>query len=81
MVAARQDKVVPPAATKALHDSIGEQAELIWLDAGHVGSGKYLLSEIVRIQDFFTEWNQEGWDYRRNLFWPDYGSLFCRITS
>ncbi|MDG2391038.1 MAG: alpha/beta hydrolase family protein [Planctomycetaceae bacterium] len=60
MVAARQDKVVPPAATKALHDSIGEQAELIWLDAGHVGSGKYLLSEIVRIQDFFTEWNQES---------------------
>ena len=60
MVAARQDKVVPPAATEALYNSIGEQAELIWLDAGHVGSGKYLLSEIVRIQQFFTEWNEES---------------------
>jgi len=59
MVAARQDEVVPPEATIALHKSIGEQVGLIWLDAGHVSSGKYLLSEIVRLQKFFTQWDTE----------------------
>lgn len=59
MVAARQDEVVPPAATRALHQAIGQRAELVWLDAGHVGAAKFLLTEIVRLQNFFQDWDDE----------------------
>ena len=58
MVAARKDEVVPPAATLALHKTIGPQAQLIWLDAGHVSSAKFLLGEIVRLQAFFQDWDE-----------------------
>lgn len=57
MVAAREDEVVPPAATLALHQAIGPHAKLVWLNAGHVSSAKFLLGEIVRIQNFFQNWD------------------------
>ena len=57
MVAASQDEVVPPAATKALQQAIGPQVELVWLDAGHVSAGKFLFGEVVRLQRFFNDWD------------------------
>lgn len=54
MVAARQDEVIPPASTLASWNAIGEEPELIWLDAGHVTAGRYFFRELKRMQDFFA---------------------------
>lgn len=59
MVAARNDEIVPPAATKALYATMGEKPELIWLDSGHITAAKFIFGEVVRMQQFFTHWDEE----------------------
>lgn len=54
IVAAEHDEVIPPACTVALHKMIGEQAELVWLDAGHFTAALYLYGEMERLGRFFT---------------------------
>lgn len=59
MVAARNDEIVPPEATKALYATMGEQPELVWLDSGHITASKYIFGEVIRMQHFFTHWEEE----------------------
>ncbi|RPI80198.1 MAG: abhydrolase domain-containing 18, partial [Planctomycetaceae bacterium] len=55
MVAAKNDEIVLPACTHALHDAIGNEPELVWLDAGHYTAAKYLPREFVRLARFFNQ--------------------------
>jgi dienelactone hydrolase len=55
LVAAKNDEIIPPAATVALWESMGQVGELIWLDAGHITAAKYLLGEVQRLGRFFAE--------------------------
>jgi dienelactone hydrolase len=54
MIAAKNDEVVPPASAQALWESIGEEPELVWIDAGHYTAIRYLPRELVRIDRFFN---------------------------
>lgn len=56
MVNAKNDEIIPTAATMALWDSIGTRPELVWLDAGHITAAAYLPGEMVRLQKFFNVW-------------------------
>lgn len=56
MVNAKNDEIIPTAATMALWESIGTKPELVWLDAGHITAAAYLPGEMVRLQKFFTAW-------------------------
>lgn len=60
MVAAKNDEIIPPAATIALWESIGKQPELVWLDAGHITAAKFLPGEMGRIAGFFNDWKRKG---------------------
>jgi dienelactone hydrolase len=53
MLVARQDEVVPPACSDKLWRACGQQ-EIIWFDAGHYTSIKYLFQAQSRILRFFT---------------------------
>jgi len=57
MVAASHDEIIPPDATKALYRTMGEQPELVWLDSGHITASKYIFGEVMRMQQFFTRWD------------------------
>lgn len=54
MIAAANDEVVPPESARALWDSIGQEPELVWIDAGHYSAIRYLPRELVRIDRFFN---------------------------
>jgi dienelactone hydrolase len=56
MVNAKNDEIIPRAATLALWEAIGSKPELVWLDAGHITAAAYLPGEMVRLQKFFTNW-------------------------
>jgi dienelactone hydrolase len=56
MVNAKNDEVIPHAATMALWEAIGTKPELVWLDAGHITAAAYLPGEMVRLQKFFNAW-------------------------
>lgn len=56
MVNAKNDEIIPAAATMALWESIGTRPELVWLDAGHITAAAYLPGEMVRLQKFFNAW-------------------------
>lgn len=56
MVNAKNDEIIPHAATMALWGSIGTKPELVWLDAGHITAAAYLPGEMVRLQKFFNAW-------------------------
>ena len=56
MVNAKNDEIIPKAATEALWNSIGTKPELIWLNAGHITAAAYLPGEMVRLQRFFNDW-------------------------
>lgn len=56
MVNAKNDEIIPPAATVALWESIDKKPELVWLDAGHISAAKFLPGELVRLQEFFNHW-------------------------
>lgn len=53
MVAAKNDEIVPPSATKALWESAGRKPKLVWLDAGHISAMLYLYGEMERLGRFF----------------------------
>jgi dipeptidyl aminopeptidase/acylaminoacyl peptidase len=53
MVESRYDEVIPPANAIALHESIGREPELVWLNAGHYTAIWYLPRELVRLEQFF----------------------------
>ena len=57
MIAAKNDEIVLPRCTEALHNAIGNEPELVWLDAGHYTAARYLPRELVRLARFF---NTEG---------------------
>ena len=60
MVAARNDEIIPPAATIALWESIGKRPQLVWLDAGHITAAKFLPGEMGRLAGFFNDWKRDG---------------------
>jgi dienelactone hydrolase len=57
MIAASKDEIVLPECARALHDSIGGEPELVWLDAGHYTAAQYLPRELTRLSRFFTTTN------------------------
>lgn len=57
MVNAKNDEIIPHAATMALWEAIGTKPELVWLDAGHITAAAYLPGEMVRLQKFFNAWS------------------------
>lgn len=57
MVNARHDEVIPMTSTLALWEAAGRTPRLIWLDAGHITAAFYILGEIGRMQQFFTDGN------------------------
>jgi cephalosporin-C deacetylase-like acetyl esterase len=52
MLNARQDEVVPPACTQALWRAFG-QPEIIWWDAGHYTSVRYIFEAMAKTVQFF----------------------------
>ena len=60
MVAAKNDEIIPPAATIALWESIEKRPELVWLDAGHITAAKFLPGEMGRLAGFFNDWKRNG---------------------
>lgn len=55
MIAAKNDEIVLPECAIALHESIGKEPELVWLDAGHYTAAQYLPRELIRLAGFFTK--------------------------
>lgn len=55
MIAAKNDEIVLPECTVALHEAIGGEPELVWLDAGHYTAAQYLPRELIRLAGFFTK--------------------------
>ncbi|MFN9270293.1 MAG: alpha/beta hydrolase family protein [Planctomycetaceae bacterium] len=55
MIAAKNDEIVLPECTVALHEAIGGEPELVWLDAGHYTAAQYLPRELFRLSGFFTK--------------------------
>ena len=53
MVAARNDRIIPPLATRTLWNSIGGKPRLVWLNSGHVTAAWYLMGELDRLHRFF----------------------------
>ncbi len=56
MVNAKNDEIIPAAATLALWEAIGKRPALIWLDAGHITAAQFLPGELGRLQTFFNDW-------------------------
>ena len=54
MVAAKHDEVIPPECAVLLHKAIGKQAELVWLESGHISAALFLYSELERLVNFFS---------------------------
>ncbi|MFN0196469.1 MAG: alpha/beta hydrolase [Planctomycetaceae bacterium] len=54
MVNALHDEIIPKASTLALYEAVDRQAELVWLDAGHITAAAFLYGETERITRFFT---------------------------
>ncbi len=54
MVAAKHDEVIPPKCAVLLHEAIGSQAELVWLESGHISAALFLYSELERLVNFFA---------------------------
>jgi dienelactone hydrolase len=52
MLNASQDEVIPPACTRALWRAFGEP-EIIWWDAGHYSSVRYIFSGLAKAVQFF----------------------------
>lgn len=52
MLNARHDEVIPPACTESLWHALGEP-EIVWYDAGHVSSVRFLFDGLVRVPRFF----------------------------
>lgn len=53
MIESRHDEVIPPANAIALHEAIGREPQLVWLNAGHYTAIWYLPRELVRLEQFF----------------------------
>ncbi|HET6883715.1 MAG TPA: alpha/beta hydrolase family protein [Pirellulales bacterium] len=52
MLNARQDEVIPPACTESLWRALGEP-EIVWYDAGHITSIRFLFDGLGRVTRFF----------------------------
>jgi dienelactone hydrolase len=52
MLNARHDEVIPPACTESLWHALGEP-EIVWYDAGHISSVRFLLDGLGRVTRFF----------------------------
>jgi cephalosporin-C deacetylase-like acetyl esterase len=59
MLNARQDEVVPPACTEALWRAFG-QPEIIWWDAGHYTSVRYIFEAMAETVRFFQPTGQRA---------------------
>jgi cephalosporin-C deacetylase-like acetyl esterase len=53
MVESIHDEVIPAANAIALHESIGREPRIVWLNAGHYTAIWYLPRELVRLETFF----------------------------
>lgn len=60
MVNADHDEIIPREATLALWESMNRRPELIWLNAGHISASKDIFSEVIRLQIFFTHWDDKA---------------------
>jgi poly(3-hydroxybutyrate) depolymerase len=58
MVESRHDEVIPPANAIDLHEAIGCEPQLVWLNAGHYTAIWYLPRELVRLEQFFKTGSQ-----------------------
>jgi len=58
IVAAKNDRIVPPKSTRALWKAMDRKGQLVWLDAGHITAALYLYGEMERLGKFFST----GWD-------------------
>jgi cephalosporin-C deacetylase-like acetyl esterase len=58
MLNARQDEVVPPACTQALWRAFG-QPEIIWWNAGHYTSVRYIFEAMAKTVQFFQPSGQQ----------------------
>ncbi len=52
LIAAKDDEVVPPKAATALWEVTGKQ-RIVWLDAGHITAGLYIMSILREIRGHF----------------------------
>jgi dienelactone hydrolase len=52
MLNARYDEVVPPAATESLWRALGKP-EIVWMDAGHYSSMRFIFESLARVTRFF----------------------------
>jgi dienelactone hydrolase len=52
MLNASHDEVVPRAATESLWRALGEP-EIIWMDAGHYSSARFIFESLARVTRFF----------------------------
>jgi dienelactone hydrolase len=52
MLNARNDEIIPPACTESLWHALGEP-EIVWYDAGHISSVRFLFDGLGRVTRFF----------------------------
>lgn len=52
MLNARHDEIIPPACTESLWRALGEP-EIVWYDAGHITSVRFLFDGLGRVTRFF----------------------------
>jgi dienelactone hydrolase len=52
MLNARNDEVIPPACTESLWRALGEP-DIVWYDAGHISSVRFLFDGLGRVTRFF----------------------------
>jgi dienelactone hydrolase len=52
MLNARNDEIIPPTCTEALWRALGEP-DIVWYDAGHISSVRFLFDGLGRVTRFF----------------------------
>jgi dienelactone hydrolase len=56
MLNARHDEIIPPVCTESLWRALGEP-EIVWYDAGHISSVRFLFDGLGRVTRFFQTAN------------------------
>jgi dienelactone hydrolase len=54
MLNVRYDEIIPRQCTEALWQAFG-QPEIVWWDAGHISSGRFIFDGLARVTEFFQD--------------------------
>ena len=54
MLNVNYDEIIPRQCTESLWRAFG-QPEIVWWDAGHISSGRFIFDGLARVTEFFQD--------------------------